>query len=110
MTFYFTHRSVPHSAIVREIPPAEDGNKSRDTQSDNMQRVRDLGALSSKWDIAIKSFPMGLREPCGRGGWEEKKSQRGWRTKGKKALNQLGQHTHELREPGSRPRAPWVWT
>jgi hypothetical protein len=27
-----------------------------------MQRVRDLGTLSLKWDVSIKSLPSGLRE------------------------------------------------
>jgi hypothetical protein len=46
----------------------------------NMERVRDLGTLSRKWDISIKSLLSGLREPCGRGGRKSIKSQWGWRT------------------------------
>jgi hypothetical protein len=33
-----------------------------------VQRVRDLETLSPKWDIAIKSLPLGLEEPHRRGG------------------------------------------
>jgi len=43
----------------------------RDSHSDNMQRVRDLGTLSSKWDMSMKSFPT---EPCGRGGRKRKRT------------------------------------
>lgn len=37
-------------------------------QADSMQRVRDLGTLGPKWDVSIKSFPSGLRKPCGKEG------------------------------------------
>ena len=37
-----------------KLPPAAGGNKYRDPQSDMMQRVKDLGTLSPKWDIPIK--------------------------------------------------------
>ena len=32
-----------------------------------MQRMRDLGTLSPKWDVSIKFLPLGLNEPCERG-------------------------------------------
>jgi hypothetical protein len=32
------------------------------------ERERDLGALSLKWDVSIKSLHSELREPCRRGG------------------------------------------
>ena len=35
------------------------GNKYRDSQLDNVQRVRDLETLSPKGDISINSFPLG---------------------------------------------------
>lgn len=35
-------------------------------QADSMQRVRDLGTLSPKWDSSIKSLPLD-RKPCVRG-------------------------------------------
>ena len=42
------------------------GNKYRDPQLDNVQKVRGLGTLSPKRDVSIKSLPPGLREPCRR--------------------------------------------
>lgn len=36
-----------------------DGNLHRDPQLDSVQRVRDFGALSPKWDVFIKDV-------CGR--------------------------------------------
>lgn len=58
MTFCYTPRSVT-SAIIKETPPPP---HSRWRQN------RDLGTLSPKWNITIKSIPSGLRESCGRGG------------------------------------------
>jgi hypothetical protein len=48
--------------------------------------VRDLGTLSHRWDICIKSLLSGLRKPYRRGGRKSVKSQRGWRTPSNKAL------------------------
>ena len=62
MTFYYTHRSVLCSAIIRELPPTANGNKYRDPRPDIMQRLRDLGTLWPKWDVSIKSLPSGFRE------------------------------------------------
>jgi hypothetical protein len=45
------------------LPFAADRNKYRDPQPDIMQRVKDLGTLSPKWDVIIKSLPSGLRDP-----------------------------------------------
>jgi hypothetical protein len=61
-------RSVPSQPSSEEPPPAADWNKYRDPQPDMTQRVRDLGTLSSKWDVSIKSLPLGPRGLCGRGG------------------------------------------
>lgn len=59
------------------LPYAADQNKYRDPQSVTQSlRVRDLGVLSSNWDVPIKSHPSGLREICGRGG------RKGVRTRG----------------------------
>jgi hypothetical protein len=44
--------------------------KQRDPQPDITQRVRDLGILSPKWDVSIKSLSSGLRELCGKGSKE----------------------------------------
>lgn len=62
---------LPHSAILLHLclswpssetfPPALYGNKYRDPQLDNMQKVKDFRSLSFKRDVFIKSFPLGLR-------------------------------------------------
>lgn len=44
------------------------GTKSRDLQLDSVQRVNDLGALSSKWRVSIISLYSVLRGFCRRGG------------------------------------------
>jgi hypothetical protein len=43
---------------------------------DHVQRVRDLGTLTSKWDVSIKTLPLGPRELCGKENREICKSQR----------------------------------
>lgn len=45
------------------LPPPADRKKYRDPQPDLIQRVRDLGALSPKRDVFIKSLALGLRFP-----------------------------------------------
>lgn len=57
--FCHTHKSVPFSAIIREVSPAADGSKYRDPQLD-------LGTLRPKWDASITSLPSELREREGR--------------------------------------------
>jgi hypothetical protein len=44
-----------------------------------MQSARDLGILTFKWDISIKSLCSWIREPCRRGKRRQKecRSQRG---------------------------------
>lgn len=42
-------------------------NKYRDSQLVSIQRVEELESLSPKWDVSVKSFSLGLREPCRRG-------------------------------------------
>lgn len=46
-------------------PSAADGNNYRDPQLDNVQTLRGLGRLNTKWDDCIKSFPS--VSTCGRG-------------------------------------------
>lgn len=48
-------------------PPALGKNKYSNPQLDNVQRVKDLGTLGTKWDVSVKSLPSQLREPCGTG-------------------------------------------
>lgn len=42
-------------------------NKYRDSVVDKVQRMRDLGTLSLKWEVFIKFFPSGLSKPSKRG-------------------------------------------
>lgn len=52
-----------------KLPPAGGGNKYRDQQLENMQKVRGLGTLCSKWDVSIKAFPEGTGG-IGKSWWE----------------------------------------
>jgi hypothetical protein len=45
---------------------AVNDNQQRKPQLDNVQRVRDFGALSPKWDVFIKPLPWRLRDLCKR--------------------------------------------
>lgn len=51
---------------LEKLPSAADRNKHRDLQSDRTQR--DLGTLSSKWDVFIKFLHSDLRLPLVSGG------------------------------------------
>jgi hypothetical protein len=52
---------------LSEMPPPEvDGNKNRDSKLHKVQRVRDFGTLSPKWEFSIKSLTLGLKELCRR--------------------------------------------
>jgi hypothetical protein len=51
-----------------KLPSTIHGNKYRDPQPDDIQRVRNFGALIPKLDVFIKSFPSGFRQPRGREG------------------------------------------
>lgn len=70
-----TYGLVLCSVIIRD---AADENKDRNSQSDIMQRMRDLEALSLKRNISIKSKPQGS-ENCAEQE-AEYRSQRKWRT------------------------------
>ena len=49
---------------LSEMPPPEvDGNKNRDSKLHKVQRVRDFGTLSPKWDVFIKPSPQGSENP-----------------------------------------------
>lgn len=41
---------------------------NRDLQRDNVERMRDFEALSSRWDVFIKALPSLLRDLCRREG------------------------------------------
>lgn len=63
-----------------------------------MQRSRDIGTLSHKWDMFTESLPSGLREPCGK---ESRKNVRAGgmeNTKKQGPLNQQEQSSYDLTE------------
>ena len=54
--------------LSEKLPPAADGTKYRDPQSDIMLKVRDFGTLITERAVFIESFPSGLLDFCGSGG------------------------------------------
>jgi hypothetical protein len=71
MIFCYTHRSVPHPAIIRKVSSDSTWKQIHSQtllRERERERERDLGALSLKWDVSIKSLHSELREPCRRGG------------------------------------------
>lgn len=56
MAFCYSHSAVPCSAI-QEVSTAN-GEKKRDPQPDNMQRVRETGTLNPNCVVSIKSLPL----------------------------------------------------
>lgn len=68
MTFCCTNNSVLCSANIRESFSCSGWEQIQRLQPDNVQRMREPGTLSPKWDIAIKLRLLGPREPCRRGG------------------------------------------
>ena len=57
----------PAQSSAKELPPATDG-KNTETHNQTCKKKRDLGTLSPKEDVSIKSLLSGLRDPCERGG------------------------------------------
>lgn len=60
---------------MRSLFLGQMGTKA-ETHSQTSCRVRDLGILSPKWNVSIKSLPSERRQPCGRGSWKEHRSHR----------------------------------
>lgn len=60
MTFCYSHRSISHSAIIKEVSCS---------RWELMQRHRSEQCVESKrfWDVFIKPFPSRIRYPCRRG-------------------------------------------
>lgn len=83
VTARLIHSSVPCLVIVREVSFC-----SRWEPVDVVPRTGDLGMLSCKQDVSIKSIPSGFREPCRRGGRKNlrRKNQSGRRTPKKRRL------------------------
>ena len=58
MTFFVLVDQCFAQPSAEKLPPALNENKHRDLQMDHVQRVRDLGLLSSKWNISLLTpFP-----------------------------------------------------
>lgn len=53
---------MSHSVIIKETPSVVDGNLSRNSQLENLQRVRNDGTFRLNGDFFIKSLLLGLRE------------------------------------------------
>lgn len=68
MIICYPRRSGPRLATIREAFSCGTKITYRDPQLDNMQRVRELGTLGSKWDVSNKSLSSELRQPRKRGG------------------------------------------
>jgi hypothetical protein len=62
------------------------GTTYRNTQPNIIQRMRGLGIHISRWDVSIKLFPSGLREPLRRGGRKNVRARRDGRHQENKAL------------------------
>ena len=54
------------SVIIPVVSFCKNGYKHRDLQPDYVQRVGALGTPSSKWDVAIKSFPQDSGNSAGK--------------------------------------------
>lgn len=80
MTHYcYTHSTEHCSALIWEDLPSVDGDYQRPTPTlDNVQSMRDFGALSSKWNVLIEPFPSRLRNLWGRGDKTIMKARGGW--------------------------------
>lgn len=70
MTFCDTHRSVSCSAMIRETSSCRCWEQNQRLIVQRHRAERDLGPLSPKWDVSIKSFPSGFGDLCGRGSRE----------------------------------------
>lgn len=60
MTFCYTNRSLPCSALIREAASCSDENQHRDLEWYNRQRIRDFGTLSPKYYVFINPLPSGI--------------------------------------------------
>jgi hypothetical protein len=56
---------------LEKLPPAADGNKCRDPQTDNVQRVRDLGTFRLKRDVSTIIPPFRAQGTLLKMRWED---------------------------------------
>jgi hypothetical protein len=75
--------------------------KKIETKPDATQTVRDLGALSPKWDVFLISLPSATREPFRRGCRKTVRLEGTEDTKKTRPLNQHEQSTQNSRDWGS---------
>lgn len=81
---------------TEKFPSASNGNRYRDPEKDNVQRMRNCETLSPNWGITIKSLPSELRKLDGRGGKNTCQSE--WRPLRKtKSFNSTWVSSYELR-------------
>ena len=82
---------------------------NRDPQPDIIQRVRDLGTLSSKWDVSIKFLHPGFSELFERGGRESERAKSLEDTKETKPSKWIRLQPSELTEAEAECTGPaWV--
>lgn len=66
IAFYSTLSSVPWSDVIEEAFFCHMKEKKNIFPNSNiMQRVRDLGILTTKWNVSLKSLTFGFRESLG---------------------------------------------
>lgn len=74
------YKSTPCSATVKKLHPEECRKKYRDSQPYHVPRKRDLRAVSTKWDISIKSFPLRAQKTLWVENQKDWNNQWGWKT------------------------------
>lgn len=93
MTFYIIFLDECLAQLSSELfPPLARGNRYRDSHQENIQRVRDLGTLNTKWVVSNKTLPSGLRDP-----YRKKK--------GKRSLRARKTEDPKAKEPSKHTRA-----
>ena len=65
MTYCYTYRLMPHSAYIRDRSFLRTNTETHELKK--MQRVRNFGALSSKWNVFSKVIPLRIRDLQRRG-------------------------------------------
>lgn len=108
------HRGEIWNAVdknTRLISLAADGNEYRDPQSHNIQRVRDVRALSPKWGGLMKSFSP-QRSGTSEKRWQEEEDEPGGTEDTKKGpLTQQDQRSYEFIEPEAKlTGTAWICT
>lgn len=103
---------MSHSVIIKETPSVVDGNLSRNSQLENLQRVRNDGTFRLNGDFFIKSLLLGLREYLKRWGRKNVKASWDGRQQGNKAFQtQQGWWMNELKETEAAcPDLAYAWT